>query len=359
MPRYSKSRGKKLVKKKTKGFNHPYEVIHYLTTAREEGLKPMRDKAKEYLQGESLPPIPLSKDALAHVAYNDQRYLAHQSVHDFNEQLGGGIGSAVSVIGSQISHLVGFDQFMDFIGSVPKPKDQSIESEYMAFLVDQTYKDRNERPAQTLMFTRLPDFDTEHISVWQNNITSELTVTVRGTKLNPSDMMSDVNVLFGSKHIDDVEFTTLLDKVHNYYPGQKYDVAAHSLGCVYLMQEAEKYGSNWDDTYLFNAPSSPAQNDHMLQNQINEHGLDFYINHADPLGSNTNYFMNPETLQNHVQVGDYVYSPFGAHSLTQWYQQDIADTYTPPERPDSWLKPFEWTEDAPETQEAPEAPAQP
>ena len=59
MPRYSKSRGKKLVKKKTKGFKHPYEVIHYLTTAREEGLKPMRDKAKEYLHGESKPPIPL------------------------------------------------------------------------------------------------------------------------------------------------------------------------------------------------------------------------------------------------------------------------------------------------------------
>ena len=35
--------------KKKKGFGHPYDVIHYLSTAREEGLKPMRDKAQEYL----------------------------------------------------------------------------------------------------------------------------------------------------------------------------------------------------------------------------------------------------------------------------------------------------------------------
>ena len=178
MPRYSK--------RKRKGFKHPYEILHMLSTGRPEDLKPMRDKAKEYLSGKSKPPIPLSKDALVHVAHNKPAYLTKQTAHDFNSKLGGGIGSAVSVIGSQIAHFTGVDAFMNFIGSVPKPG-QSSESEIAAYLVDLTYNDVSSRPDKAMMYSRLPQFDSEHMSVWRNGETDELMVTVRGTKMKASD----------------------------------------------------------------------------------------------------------------------------------------------------------------------------
>ena len=283
----------------------------------------MRDKAKEYLAGTDTPPVPLGHHALTHVAHNHPRYLTQQVVHDFNSgQLGGSIASAVSVVGSQVAHLTGADQFFDFVGKVPKPGPRSLESEVAAYLVDQTYKNVDERPAEALMYERLPSFDTKHISVWRNKQTDELMVAVRGTKMQGSDLLQDAEVMFG-KHVDDIEFTNLLDKLQTAYPDTKYDVAAHSLGCVYLMQEAENYGDKWDDTYLFNAPSSPAQNDNTLHDQLNNYGLDLYVNHGDPLGANTNHLLTPETLENHVVVGDYQYSPFGSHSLTQWYPSNM------------------------------------
>ena len=300
MPKYSKNKGSKFVRKKKAGFRHPYELIHYLTTAREEGLKPMRDKAKAYLSGEEKPPIPLHTDALSHIAYNNPKYLANQSAHDFQTgKLGGSIASGVATIMSQVGHVVGYDKFMDFVGNTPKPKDRSLESQYAAYLVDQTYKNIDERPDEALgIFDRIPELDTDHISVWRNKKTNEMTVTVRGTKLSGSDLLQDSAVLFGSKHVDDSEFTALIDKMQAMYPNSKFDIAAHSLGCVYVMQEANKYSELWDDSYLFNPPSSPLQDDNGLRDEINNYGLDFYINHGDPLGSNTNHLMDPDTLQN-------------------------------------------------------------
>mgnify|MGYP001191213453 CR=1 FL=1 len=67
--------------------------------------------------------------------------------------------------------------------------------------------------------------------------------------------------------------------------------------------------------------------------------------------------MSDTTFENQVSLGPYIYSPIGAHSMTQWYPDNVAasdDVYHPPVyeglenlAPDSAMN-----QDTPETQAA-------
>jgi hypothetical protein len=351
MPKYTKSRGRKTLVRKKRYPAHPYEVLHALSTTRADDFKHYRNVAQSYLDGTKVPPIPLKKDALVHMVHNTQQYLTSEAAHDFQQgdkQLGGGIASATAVITGEIGHLIGADQFLDWLGHVKKPqKSQSFESEVAAYLTDLGYKDPNERPDKAMMFDRLDKYDTQHCSVWQNRNTGDLLLTIRGTKLNASDISQDLQLMAGQTKFEDLEFKGVMDKLQSDFPNERYSVAGHSLGCAYIMEEAPRYHDQWDNTFLFNAPSSPAQNDGVLENRVNNYGLDFYSNHGDILGANTNYMFNNETLDEHVYWGGYQWSPVSAHGMTQWYPQDIEDNYKPPAPPESWLTPYEFKPETP------------
>lgn len=328
MPKYTKSRGRKKLVKKKKRFRHPYEVLHALSSTRPEDFEHYRELAKDYLSGEKVPPVALSRESLAQLVTENQQFLTQQAAHEFHDGdgggLGGGIASATAVIGQEISHLVGADAFMDWIGHINKPKKYpGYEAQVASFLTDMTYKDIGERPDLALMYERLPRFDTEHCSVWRNRNTDELMVCINGTKLKPSDLKQDLEILMGSVNVEDVEFKGVLDKLQKEYPNQKYDLSAHSLGCVFAMHEAGNYGSNWDDTYMFNAPSSPAQDDDVLRDWVNNYGLTFYSSTGDVLGQNTNYMFNNETLDERVYWANWKWDPLSSHSLSQWYPENF------------------------------------
>ena len=73
MPKYRKGRGKLV--KKHRNFKHPYQMIHFLSSTREKEYAPFRDIAKQYLSGEIVPSIQLSRQAIQHIAYNDPKAL--------------------------------------------------------------------------------------------------------------------------------------------------------------------------------------------------------------------------------------------------------------------------------------------
>jgi hypothetical protein len=320
MPRYVKGRGKKKLVKKKKRFKHPYEVLHALSSTQPDHFQHYRDLAQDYYSGSKVPPIPLNRSSLADMVDQNQQYLTSQAAHDFQDGLGGGIASAASVIGSELSHLVGADKFLDWVGHLKKPKKyQTLDSQVAAFLTDMTYKNLGDRPELALMYKRLDKYDTAHCSVWQNRDTDELMLCVRGTKLKAKDLQQDLSVLLGGIRVEDAEFKQVLNQLKTDYPHEKYNVAGHSLGAVYIMQEAGQWSDQWNKTYLFNAPSSPAQDDSVISDRVNNYGLDFYQNHGDMLGQNTNHFFNNETLDEHVYWGTYKWDPVSSHYLSSWY----------------------------------------
>ena len=301
-------------KKKRRAFEHPYALLHYLTQP-EEKLKPMRELAQKYLDGSEIPPVKLNRDGLVHIAHNNKHFLANATARDLQSgKLGGGIASGVAVIGQEISHVFGFDH-------VTNPKygrEQDRQSQVAAYLTDLTYKKPEERPERAMTYSRLPEFDNDFCSVWRK-LDGSLLLTVRGTQMSYRDLKADASVLFGGKKVDDQHLLDTMQQLKETFPGEKYDVSGHSLGSYMLMQEASAYRDQWNDTFLFNAPSSPMQNDSYIRDLVNNYDLTFYQNYGDPIGTNTTHFMNSDTLDENFVNGSYQYSPVAAHSITNWY----------------------------------------
>ena len=357
MPKYTKGRGRKKLVKKKKKFSHPYDVIHALSTTPPEGFQHYRDMAKSYLSGDKVPPTQLSRESLSQMVDENQQFLTQQAAHEFHDGggLGGGISTATAVIGRELSHVTGANEFLDWVGLVKKPKKYpSFEAQVAAFLVDKTYKDVGSRPDKALMYERLEKYDTEHCSVWRNRNTDEMLLTVRGTKLKASDLGQDLEVLMGGIRVEDQEFRDLMNRLKQDFPKQQYNLAAHSLGCVYAMQEAAAYGDSWDQTFLFNAPSSPAQDDAALRERINNPKLHYYSSHGDILGLNTVQLMNNQTLEQTTWM-PWKFSPLACHSISSWYPSSFVDapaTSTAIDNQPSTMDTAEFHQDTPETQEA-------
>jgi hypothetical protein len=356
MPRYVKSKNKKLVHKK-KDFKHPYQVIHFLQTADDTQMKPFRDTARDYLTGATVPPVKLQRRALQKIALLDPKALTPHAVRDFNndDALGGGVGSGIAVIWNQIMHLLGVDKLSDAISGVKKPKkQQSLDAQFAAYLVDLTYEDEKDRPSDALgRFERMPKYGTEHVSVWRNTLTGEMTVAVRGTKMNSSDLLSDVKLLFGETKTDSKELDNVLDQLEYDYPKQQYNVAAHSLGTAFVATQQPEHGDHWLNTYMFNPASSPGQSDQYETVLANDSSYEWFINHADLVSNNLLQFMDEGTLQDRVNFGDYAYSPVSAHSLTQWYPQGFTKPQEMKQAPQvSTMDTSEMQQDTPQTQAA-------
>ena len=100
MPRYSKGRKKKLVRKRKK-FGGPYDVLHALSATPPGQFQRYRDMASDYLSGEKVPGAPLSRESLSQMVAENQAFLTQQAAHEFaggGEQLGGGISTATAVL---------------------------------------------------------------------------------------------------------------------------------------------------------------------------------------------------------------------------------------------------------------------
>jgi hypothetical protein len=356
MPRYRKSKNHKLVRKRRK-FTKPYQLIHFLSTANEESFKPFRDKANEYLSGEDVPPIRLKTKALQQIATEHPKQLVAHAVSDFNtnDAKGGGLSSGVAVIYDQISHLLGMDKLKDAVFGVDKKKQQSLESQFAAYLVQNTYKDINDRPDKVLnRFKRVPKYDTSHISVWEDIQTGEYTVSVSGTRAKTQDILEDIGILVGNINPNSSELDGVLDKLEA-DSNTKYNIACHSLGAMFVNKEETEHGSNWDHVWIFNPGSSPMQPDKYEQDMANNEKYDYYMNHGDPISGNLLHHMSHDTIQNQTTFGDYQYSPIASHSISNWFPEQFSSQDDKPLRYDKQPTTFDTAEfqiDNAETQAA-------
>lgn len=86
-----------------------------------------------------------------------------------------------------------------------------------------------------------------------------------------------------------------------------------------MASERAEHSKNWDDVYFYNPASSPGQNDQYEAALANDKQIQYFINHGDLVSANLVQFMDKDTLEDRTTIGDYRYSPFSAHSLTNWF----------------------------------------
>ena len=332
MPRYLSSRDGEFQRYKRRSFATPDHLIHFLSSTTDDSWAPFKKIATEYATNKRTPPRRLKLSHVRQVATSHPRDLVSHVVEEFNSHidpereslLGGGISDTLHTIGHEVGHLFGLDKLSDLIFGGPDVKERSRESEVAAYLVKQTYQPVNKRPLVGVDgWKRLSTYDTDFYSVWEKP-DGELLVTIRGTKLNNEDIKADLKLMVGADGGKLDSLDPLFDKLEKDFPGVKYDVAAHSLGTHYLIQEFAEHRDNMDDVFLFNIASSPMQDKATLQ-AIANLDANYYINSGDLVSSGAYQNMNRETLDNNLYLGDYAWSPLAAHSLTQWYNQDDMD----------------------------------
>ena len=302
-------------------------MLHFLATATDDEFTPFRNLAKDYLSGDRVPGRQLKRRSLERIVKEKPRQLISrvvdelQSYHDpdADSLLGGGIAEAINLITHEGAHLLGLDVLKDKIFGAPKRKPIPLNSEIAAYLTDKTYLKPSERPLKTVGYTRLPEYDSSYVSVWKNDKSDELTVSVRGTKLSAKDLLFDAAIMFGKTDVKLKELDETLNRIETRYPGQKYNLASHSLGSAYVMTEIPDHQQNVDEYYFYNPASSPMQSNDVLDRFANLPNATYYVNNGDPVNDTMRQRMSRDTLQTAVYIGPYAYTPWKSHSIDQWY----------------------------------------
>ena len=294
--------------------------------------------AKDFLSERRTPKYRVLKNDLRKIVHHEPHRLAREVMHDFRRaksdgDLGAGISEAISSVFGESKHLLGIDKLMEWIGGGPKHKPLSDKEKDVASAVQQSYKSIADRKSRVGKLKRLPEYDTDQISVWQET-DKELLVCVRGTKLNWNDLGQDAQIMFGGE-VRSSELQTLLHELDTH--DVTYDLAGHSLGTQYI-QNAVKDGdaSKADDIYLFNPASSPFQSTDYLQEGANNPKYTYFINQGDIVSRGLYSDMDQDTMDNRVHLGPYRYDPVTAHFMDQWVDEERSDDVAAEESKKSW-----------------------
>ena len=346
-----------------RNFENVEQLLHQLILLDGKGFEPYRDMATQYLSGKRIPTRKLKRSALTRIVHTQKpRDLVQHVVREVeshkdpsqNSQLGGGVAEAFSTVTHELLHLTGADVLFDKIFGIKNPnKLVPLEAQFAAYLVDQTYQKIDQRKDETLdRFTRLEKYDTSHCSVWRNEETGQLTLTVRGTKLSMSDIGDDVKILFGKTNVESPEVEQVMTQLETDFPNERYDVASHSLGCSFVFSELE-HSDHWNKLYLFNPGSSPFQDTDVLERYANLPNATYFYNSGDVVSDGIRQQASKETLQDNIYFGDYRWSPFAAHSLTQWVPPTFGESDDLPKQKtyDDEPSSFDTTEFQQDTQE--------
>ena len=346
------------------GFKSFDEITHFLTKVPHNEWRQFQSVAHSYLNGTQVPKRKLKKSALYKIVTAERGHHLLPELHGElqsyydQEDVGGGITETLSTLGSAVGHLFGMDWLAKILGITPSTKvPQTLHSELIAWLTKQTYTPLKDRRSETVGYTRLEKYDNERFSVYQNDKSKELVVCVSGTKLNMSDVVDDMKILMGMEP-ESAELDKMLDQLEKDFPGVRYDMAAHSLGTMFVYSEFKEHRDNMNDIYFFNPASSPLQNTGMLQQYGNDPSTWYFVNQGDIVSNALYQQMNPLTFDTQVSLGPYVYSPLAAHSLSQWFPDSInLSDDLPPAGPDydnqkSSLETEEFGQDTEATQAA-------
>ena len=172
----------------------------------------------------------------------------------------------------------------------------------------------------------MPRFDSDNISVWFNDDTERIGISIRGTKMNKKDLMSDLRIIGGNKSGHEAEITREIKNIMHIndgwdkYDGWKYEVFGHSLGANQAMNIVENRKDDDDKiagVYLFNPGLTPTHALDTLKEATNDERFHFFLNAGD-LISNTAISVRSKDSASEVFYNEPGMSPLSNHSLDQW-----------------------------------------
>ena len=330
MPKYTKSRKGEMQRKKFKGFDSVAHMTQFLARCDKKTWHEYRKIAKDYLTGKKTPPRQLRKNVLRRILRNPpQRLVGHVEREHLkhrrnpkHSKLGGGLLEAVSTISHEAANLLGVPYLQDLLGKGPTRKPLTDKQQAFAAAIDDTYTSVGERKNKIGGMTRLPEYDSDRVSVWEQS-NGEKFIAVHGTA-GMADVKEDAKLLAGKENNVDPEVEAWMDRFDA--AGEEYDIGGHSLATSFIYNALPEHGSHIDEIFLFNPASSPFQSKDYLKKHANvDERITFFVNEGDMVSSGLYQQMDQNTLDNRVHVGDYRWSPLAAHGLGQWYDSDKYD----------------------------------
>ena len=187
--------------------------------------------------------------------------------------------------------------------------------EQFARLVDQAYREQEERPDEFEHWTRQPEFDSDYVTVF-DNADGHRFIAVRGTKLNWRDLGEDVLIGMEGRpqNLVGSEIRNVLDHTE---PGRIVDIGGHSLGTSLILTAYDNDDSLQNrvhQTYLYNPAMSPFSTQNVTQDYEQDDRVRYFVDLADPVSVGGLGSRGPKNV---VYRSSY-HNPLQSHKLTQW-----------------------------------------
>jgi len=299
-------------------------MMHFLTKQDpndERYRTHFRDKALDWLNGNSEPPVRLSKRALRRVVHSHPLHLAGELMTEMkrrrkgDKDVGGGIPEVIHTLGSEAANLLGIPKVIEWFGGGFKHRKIPREQQIFAEAVQATYEKIEDRPDTLFGLVRLPEYDLDRLSVWKEPNQNAVFVSVHGTQMNWHDIGEDAQILAGAT-VTSQEVQETVTQLAN--AGYEIDIGGHSLATQYIVNLPLDVQEHIDDVYLWNPASSPFQDTSYLIEQANHEHYTYFMNPSDVVSNGLWQQMSHETVNNQAYISGYRWSPLAAHSMDQW-----------------------------------------
>ena len=209
---------------------------------------------------------------------------------------------------------------------------QTEVDEQYARLLSGGYRLQGTRPDELLGWTRVPKYDSNYVSVWDNPDGHRF-ISVRGTVPNKEDLMHDVHIAVRgtTKDVVGPELQHILDDTE---PNKIVDVAGHSLGTVLILQG---YKNNKDlqsrihMTRLYNPAYNPSLLAHNAMPSVarefeQDPRVRYLINLGDVVSMGGWGGEGPKNVVYRTPIGNTIHwsetggglDPLHLHQLRQW-----------------------------------------
>ena len=244
---------------------------------------------------------------------------AHNDPHSHFHEGGGLFEGGYSLFNSLWNTIGWGPEFQNWFGSfdydAPDHKPTKLDNQY-AQILQQSYKPVDERDEQVGDWTRDDSFDEDKFSVWVDEDSHEVHVSVRGTKLNTEDLFADMHVIYNNTSGNAQELTKYLEKVAEKYGDYVLDASAHSLGGSELLESVVNNPDLGYDRYnLFNPGQNPMWGLNNAQQAVDNDKFHWYLNSGDIL---SNTFASMISDQTNVTWSKPDHSPLHNHGVQQW-----------------------------------------
>lgn len=196
------------------------------------------------------------------------------------------------------------------------------EDHMWADVVNEAYKPSGRE--KTLKGARyVPSVSSEKIAVYLDPDAKRIHLGVRGTKMNMSDLMSDLHIAADNRSGHEKQIRDeLIDIIGNFDTEFDFDISGHSLGGLEVMNimlgDSNQQLDRIKEVALFNPGLSPMNHLGNAKEAVNDPRFHFYLNSGDLISNGFGSLVQEDT---DVHWGEAGANPLSNHSLTQWVDE--------------------------------------